>query len=157
MPQSPFTIPLNRPGEDDRQIKSRQAYFHNDEMLYHKDDSLCIRLYDLNFRWFSKMLDETPHNLDLATLLRERTLQYDGRGLALEKGQGRTAFGTLRYIQVRNIELYIFHCSSLIFDPCSPPEVRHTIPKSRPPPRHRHVYYLPRMRRRFRRRLGLEE
>jgi hypothetical protein len=149
-------IPLNRPGEEKWQIKFEEASFEPDEqVLYLEDGSLCLRLYGLyglDFNWFLDMLCKTPQNLDLATVLRECTLQYDGRDKKLKKGWENIAYSSLEYIKVSKIKMYIFHCSLIRFEPCSLPEVWHTISKARPPPRHRRVHDLRRMRRRFCRR-----
>jgi hypothetical protein len=154
MPQSP--IPLNRPGEDNRKIKFQGSSWDpedvKEQVLYLEDGSLHLRLHDLEFRWFETMLRKTPRDLDLATLLRERALQYDGCGTELKRGRKDIAPDSLEYIQVSNINIYIFHYSLIRFGPWSLPEVWHTISKARSPPRHRRVHYLQKMRIRFRRR-----
>ncbi|KAF8194600.1 hypothetical protein BJ912DRAFT_958845 [Pholiota molesta] len=45
------------------------------------------------------MLLQTPNDLDLATLLREHALQYDGHDIALNEGQENIARGSLEYIE----------------------------------------------------------
>jgi hypothetical protein len=150
---------LNRPGEDNRQIKFEKAFLTpNEQVLSLEDGSLHLQLYDLDFYWFSDMLRKTPQDLDLATSLREHALQYDGRGTELKHGRDRIARCSLEYIQVSNIEIYIFHCSLIKFKPWFLPGVWHTVSEARPPPRHQQVHYLQRMQRRFRHcRLGLAE
>jgi hypothetical protein len=111
-------------------------------VFYLKKGSLWLSLRDPDFFWFWNMFHKTPQNLDLATLLRERALQYDGRGIALKEGRENFARGSLEYIQVSNIEIDIFHSSLIKIEPWSLPEVWHIIFKARSPPRHRRVHYL---------------
>ncbi|KAF8172431.1 hypothetical protein BJ912DRAFT_101789 [Pholiota molesta] len=92
-----------KPGEEKWQIKFEEASFEPDEqVLYLEDGSLCLRLYGLyglDFNWFLDMLCKTPQDLDLATVLRECTLQYDGRDKKLKKGWENIAYSSLEYIK----------------------------------------------------------
>ncbi|KAF8172452.1 hypothetical protein BJ912DRAFT_1080713 [Pholiota molesta] len=89
-----------KPGEDNREIKFKAASYTPDkQVLYLEDGSLHLELYDLDFDWFLDMLHETPQDLDLATLLREHALQYDGHDTELSYGRYSIAQYSLEYIQ----------------------------------------------------------
>lgn len=81
----------------------------NTSVLYFENGSLYVRLYDLSFTWFSDMLQKVPQDLDLASVLRERALQYDGCDVELKQGRRNIASASLNYIQVSNIEMNISH------------------------------------------------
>ncbi|KAF8194546.1 hypothetical protein BJ912DRAFT_1141413 [Pholiota molesta] len=104
-----------KPGEDNRQIKFEKArHAPNKQVLYLEDGSLHLRLYNLDFSWFWYMLRGTPQDLDLATLLRERALQYDGRDTVLE---GKLGYSSLEYIQRCGIQ-YLKHVHPPGTDEC---------------------------------------
>ncbi|KAF8194566.1 hypothetical protein BJ912DRAFT_176402 [Pholiota molesta] len=89
-----------RPGGDNRQIKFEQSSWDpNEQVLYLKDGSLHLQLYSLEFIWFQWMLQKTPQDLDLATLLHEHALHYDEHDIELKIGQKNIARGSLEYIQ----------------------------------------------------------
>ncbi|KAF8194577.1 hypothetical protein BJ912DRAFT_1141437 [Pholiota molesta] len=105
---------LPQPGENKRQIKFEEVSYPelNKQVLYLKDGYLHLRLYSLAFAWFPVMLGNTPKNLDLAALLRERVLQYDGRSTELKEGRRWINIGSLKYVQVKIDVTVPYHIKS---------------------------------------------